>query len=155
MSNAQPTSAPALDDTGLIADWQLLARFAQAYRSLADANMEQIDMHRAQATSLCRLYNNDGMTQSEIAQQLSVQGATVTDMLQRMEEAGLVSRRRDDDDNRVVRVYLTEQGRRKERAIVQQFTKMETAIFEGFSERERAALRTLVGRLLQNIRANE
>src|SRR3978361_479719 len=96
-----------LDETQRIADWELLAQFSQAYRSLSDANMDLIDMHRAQATSLCKLFMQDGMTQSEIAQQLSVQGATVTDMLQRMEDAGLVTRRRDADDNRLVRVYLT------------------------------------------------
>jgi hypothetical protein len=59
-------------------------------------------MHWAQATLLCRLFVRNGMTQSEIAEQLSVQGATVTGMLQRMEEAGLVARRRDTEDNRLV-----------------------------------------------------
>ena len=42
-------------------------------------------MHRAQAKVLCRLYVQDGMAQSEIGGQLSVQCATVTNMLQRME----------------------------------------------------------------------
>jgi DNA-binding MarR family transcriptional regulator len=52
-------------------------------------------MHRAQALLLCRLYVQDGITQSGIGNQLSVQGATVTYMLQRIEECGLVTRRRD------------------------------------------------------------
>ncbi len=55
------------------------------------------------------------MSQSEIAQQLDVQGATVTDMLQCMEETGLVYRERDADDNRIVRVYLPPMGGQKER----------------------------------------
>ena len=38
-----------------------------------------------------------------------------------MEEAGLVPRRRDLDDNRLVRVYLTDAGRQMERAITEQF----------------------------------
>ena len=97
-----------LDEFQRVEDWELLAQFAQAYRSFSDVLMDQITLHRSQAIVLCKLFNQDGMTQSEIAQQLSVQGATVTDMLQRMEEAGLVSRRRDLDDNRLVRVYLTD-----------------------------------------------
>ena len=46
-------------------------------------------MPRGQAALLCVLVKRDGMTQSEIAEQLSVQGATVTNMLQRLEEAGI------------------------------------------------------------------
>ena len=132
-------------------DWELLTRFGQAYRSLSDELMDQITLGRSQAMVLCKLFAQDGMTQSEIAQQLAVQGATVTDMLQRMEDAGLVSRRRDLEDNRLVRVYLTEAGRDKERFIMEQFLKLEGAVFAGFSESERALLRQLINRTLDNM----
>ena len=142
------------EETQRVEDWELLAQFAQAYRSLSDAFMEHIALHRSQAAVLCKLFVQDGMTQSEIAQQLSVQGATVTDMLQRMEETELISRRRDLDDNRLVRVYLTAAGHEKERFIMEQFTKLETAVFAGFTERERATLRQLLSRTLENILRN-
>jgi DNA-binding MarR family transcriptional regulator len=103
-----------LDEFQRVEDWELMAQFAQAYRGLSDILMDQIALHRSQAMVLCKLFAQDGMTQSEIAQQLSVQGATMTDMLQRMEEASLVSRRRDPEDNRLVRVYLADTGREKE-----------------------------------------
>src|SRR5215213_2415646 len=133
-----------VDETQRVEDWELLAQFAQAYRTLSDTLMDQITLHRAQATVLCKLFIQDGMTQSEIAQQLAVQGATVTDMLQRMEENKLVTRRRDAEDNRLVRVYLTDEGREKERAITEQFLKLESQIFEAFEENERAQLRRLL-----------
>lgn len=142
------------EETQRVEDWELLAQFAQAYRSLSDAFMEEIAMHRSQAAVLCKLYVQDGMTQSEIAQQLSVQGATVTDMLQRMEESELISRRRDLDDNRLVRVYLTAAGHERERFIMEQFTKLETVVFGGFTESERAMLCQLVSRTLENILRN-
>ena len=132
-------------------DWELLAQLSQSYRGLSDNFMEQIAMHRAQATLLCRLFVQDGMTQSEIADQLSVQGATITNMLKRMEETGLVRRERDHEDNRLVRVYLTDEGRQKERAIVAQFVKVEETIFAGFSEEERTLLRQLLGQMLANM----
>jgi len=138
--------------TGL-EDWELLAQVAQAYRSLSDSFMDQIGLHRAQATLLCRLFDHDGMTQSEIAEQLSVQGATITNMLQRMEETGLVTRRRDRDDNRLVRVYLTDAGRKQERAITDQFMKVEQAIFEGLGQHERIVLRRILKQMLQNMNA--
>ena len=124
-----------------VQDWELVAQVCQAYRGLSDSFIDQIGMHRAQAIVLCRLYLHDGMTQSEIGDQLSVQGATVTNMLQRMEESGLVTRRRDPEDNRLVRVYLSQSGREKERAITEQFLKLESTLFEGISE-ERSSVVT-------------
>jgi hypothetical protein len=49
-------------------DWALLAQFSQAYRSLSDVFMEQITMHRVQATLLCKLFVRDGMTQPELVE---------------------------------------------------------------------------------------
>ena len=132
-------------------DWELLAQVSQTYRALSDDFINRIAMHRAQAGLLCRLFANDGITQSEIAEQLAVQGATVTNILQRMEEAGLVTRRRDLDDNRLVRVFLTDAGRQKERAITEQFVQLESAVFDGISEPERAQLRRLLRQMLDNM----
>jgi MarR family transcriptional regulator, organic hydroperoxide resistance regulator len=141
----------SMPDDPRIEDWKLLTQFCQAYRSLSDSFMDQIDMHRAQAALLCLLFVQDGMTQSEIADQLSVQGATVTNMLQRMEEACLVTRRRDVEDNRLVRVYLTDTGREKERSIIEQFIKLQNAIFEGITDSKQADLRRMLNQMLQNM----
>jgi MarR family transcriptional regulator, organic hydroperoxide resistance regulator len=132
-------------------DWELLAQVSQAYRTLSDNFMDRIGMHRAQASLLCRLFVNNGLTQSEIAEQLSVQGATITNILQRMEEAGLVTRQRDSEDNRLVRVYLTEAGRQKERAITEQFLKLEGTIFGGINENDRVRMRAVLQQMLQNM----
>jgi len=132
-------------------DWELLAQVSQAYRALSDDFINRIALHRAQAGLLCRLFANDGITQSEIAEQLAVQGATVTNLLQRMEESGLVTRRRDLDDNRLVRVYLTDSGRQTERAITEQFIQLESTVFEGIGEAERVQLRRLLRQMLINM----
>lgn len=134
-----------------LSDWELLGQVSQVFRTLSDTYMDQVDAHRAQAFVLCALFEHEGMTQSEIAEQLSVQGATITNMLQRMEEAGLVVRRRDADDNRLVRVYLTDEGRKKERIIHRTFSEMEAKIFEGISPKDRERLRQMLYKLLQNM----
>lgn len=132
-------------------DWELVALVCQAYRSLSDSFFDRIGMHRAQAKVLCRLYVQDGMTQSEIGKQLSVQGATVTNMLQRMEETGLITRRRDPDDNRLVRVYLSEAGRENELTITEQFLKLESTVFLGIDEGDRALFRQVLRQMLHNM----
>jgi MarR family transcriptional regulator, organic hydroperoxide resistance regulator len=134
-----------------VADWELLAQISQGYRHLSDRLMEQIGIHRAPATLLCRLFLQDGLTQSVLAEQLSIQGASVTQVLQRMEEAGWVRRERDAEDNRLVRVYLTQKGREQERSITEQFMKLQETVFAGIGSRERAFLRELLSQMQQNM----
>lgn len=132
-------------------DWQLLAQVSQVFRSVSDAFTDQVDIPRGQATVLCVIAREDGLTQSEIAERLAVQGATVTNMLQRLEEAGLVIRRRDPEDNRLVRVYLTEAGLEKELSLNAQLGSMQELIFKGIGETERAVLRRQLRQIIENI----
>lgn len=132
-------------------DWQLLAQVSQVFRSVSDAFTDQVDIPRGQAAVLCVIAREDGLTQSEIAERLSVQGATVTNMLQRLEEAGLVIRRRDPEDNRLVRVYLTEAGLEKELSLNAQLGSMQELFFKGIGETERAVLRRQLQQIIENI----
>ena len=141
------TNADKID----LSDWQLLAQVSQMFRSVSDTYADQVDIPRGQANVLCKVANQDGLTQSEIAEKLSVRGATVTNMLQRLEEAGLVTRRRDPDDNRLVRVYITPAGDEKERSINHLFGDMQDLIFKDISEEERAALRRALQQIILNI----
>ncbi len=136
-------------------DWQLLAHVSQIFRSVSDTFTDHVDIPRGQATVLCTVARQDGLTQSEIAERLSVQGATVTNMLQRLEEAGLVVRRRDQEDNRLVRVYLTKAGLEKERSINAQFAAMQELIFKGISEEDRVILRQQLQQIIENISEKE
>ena len=79
-SRPETTQMSETVDTS-VEDWELLAQVAQAYRSLSDSFMDRIGMHRAQATLLCRLFAHDGMTQTEIAEQLSYSEKTVKNYL--------------------------------------------------------------------------
>lgn len=132
-------------------DWTLLSQVSQVFRTISDAYTEEVDIPRGQAALLCVVAKQDGLTQSEIAEALSVQGATVSSMLGRLEKAGMVIRRRDPEDNRLVRVYLTDAGLQKERAINAQFGALQEQIFKGISDAERGLLREWLRRIVTNI----
>ncbi len=57
------------------------------------------------------LWEQDGLTMGELGKRLYLDNGTLTPLLKKMEEKGYVNRRRCEQDERVVRVYLTEQGR--------------------------------------------
>lgn len=54
----------------------------------------------------------EGLCRNEIRDRMLTRMPDMTRLLDRMEEAGLVSRSRDDDDRRMVRTYVTDEGRR-------------------------------------------
>lgn len=135
----------------LISDANLLAQFSQMYRTAIDTFMEKVGMFRGQGLVLCQVVKQNGMTQSEIAEALSVQGATITNMLKKMEDANLITRQRDPQDNRLVRVYATQAGIDLEISIAQQLDSLEDSILAGVSESDRAVLRRVVWQMIGNI----
>jgi len=60
---------------------------------------------------LCCLWEKDGLSTSGIADKLKQLGATLTGVVDRMEDRQLVYRERDPDDRRIVRIWLTEEGK--------------------------------------------
>lgn len=57
------------------------------------------------------LWQEDGLTVRALGEQLHLNSGTLTPMLKRMEQAGLVRRSRDRKDERLVRTELTQAGR--------------------------------------------
>ncbi|MBQ3661326.1 MAG: MarR family transcriptional regulator [Firmicutes bacterium] len=57
------------------------------------------------------LWEQDGLSVSEICSRLCLDSGTVTPLLKKMETAGWVRRRRSAEDERSVQIFLTEEGR--------------------------------------------
>lgn len=57
------------------------------------------------------LERREGLNQGQLAELLEVEPITCCRMIDRLEEAGLVERRRDPSDRRAWRIYLTEKAR--------------------------------------------
>lgn len=66
---------------------------------------------------LVALWEQDGLSLSELAQRSFFDGPTMTGIVDRLEKAALVERRRDSNDRRVINVYLTDEGRRLQAAL--------------------------------------
>ncbi len=88
----------------------LLMQVAKLLRDRVHTRMEGIGLSRGQGFVLFRLGHENGLAQTELARQTLVRPATLTEVLQRMEGAGLIERRTDPTDQRVSRVYLTATG---------------------------------------------
>src|SRR6478752_4878752 len=76
-------------------------------RTYADQKARQFGMTRAQWGVLFRLERNEGLKQSELAELLDIQPITLTRLIDRLCDSGLIERRADAEDRRAKRLYLT------------------------------------------------
>lgn len=84
-----------------------VAKTAHALRRAFDRRAAALGVTRAQWRVLAWLGREDGMRQVELAEGLDVEPITLCRMIDRLAEAGLVERRRDEEDRRAWRIHLT------------------------------------------------
>jgi len=73
--------------------------------------LEPLGLTYAQYLVLIVLWEEDALAVRQLGERLSLDSATLTPLLKRLEAQGAIERRRDPEDERVVRVRLTARGR--------------------------------------------
>ena len=109
----------------------------------------------AQWRAMFRLSREPGMKQVELAERLDVEPITAGRIIDRLEEAGLVERRRDPVDRRIWRLYLTDKADPLIERLKVLAEKVLAGALEGISEEEIAALRATLERIRENMSAIE
>lgn len=84
---------------------------AHAFNRFYKPLLSQLGLTYPQYLVLLVLWEDDGLTVSAIGERLLLDSGTLTPVLKRLEVMGLVSRRRDERDERQVMIRLTEKGR--------------------------------------------
>lgn len=95
----------------------LWTRASKLMREAADDAMRRHGVRVGQNLLLEVLWETDGLTPGDLADHLHVATPTVVKSANRMEASGLLTRRRDAADARLVRLYLTERARSVRAAI--------------------------------------
>ncbi|THA76091.1 MarR family transcriptional regulator [Streptomyces sp. A0642] len=118
----------------------LHGRTSKVLRALADAAMRRHGLHVGQNYLLAALWERDGSTPGEVAAALNVTTPTVVKMADRMTAAGMLTRRRDDRDNRLVRLWLTDAGRALQKPVEAERRLIEEKVTADLTETERESL---------------
>jgi DNA-binding MarR family transcriptional regulator len=80
-------------------------------RTYANYKAAQFGITRAQWAVLVRLDRSEGLKQSELAEMLDLQPISLTRLLDKLAECGLIERRADPIDRRAKRLFLTPAAR--------------------------------------------
>ncbi len=129
---------------------QLLAQACRMTGHRVRSHMKEIGLHRGQGFALVHLLHSEGLSQRDLARAMHISPASVTNMLQRMERDGWIDRRRDANDQRLVRVYASEKGRRLRVEARRAFQEMEDELSSIYTEDEQVALKNLLIKLYEH-----
>lgn len=100
---------------------------------------------------LCCLWQEDGQATSGIGENLQQVGGTLTGVLDRMCERGLIRRERDVHDRRIWRIWLTEAGLELRNTLPPIALGLLHIMMQGISEEEQALLSEWVNRAIANL----
>jgi MarR family transcriptional regulator for hemolysin len=137
-----------------VAVTDLLALFTQAAKLLREAADEAMSHHGVrvgQHIVLSVLWEQDELTPGEIARRLQVATPTIVNTATRMEQAGLITRRPDPEDARLVRLHLTPRGRAVRRSVRAARAELEQHATAALTPAERDHLRTALIKIIAQL----
>ena len=102
---------------------------------------------RGQARVLTMVSMQEGINQKDLAFLLGIRPQTLGSMLQKLEERGLVARKKSEADARAIEVSLTDEGRAKAAEIAEQRALAAADIFAVLSEDEKEQLAFILDKL--------
>lgn len=131
----------------------LLHDVARLMRKRFEQNARGLGLTRSQCQVLAHLARNEGIQQGGLAEILEVEPITLTRMLDRLEEAGLVVRRAHPTDRRVRRLHLTHKARPLLGEILAIGAATRGEALEGVAEAERVQMFAILSSMKANLLA--
>ena len=131
----------------------LISDVSRLMRKRFDERARCIGATGAQWKTLLVLSRNQGMNQGRLAERLEVEPITLCRMIDRLEESGLVERRRDPADRRAWRIFLTDAAK----PVLDELRAYGDQMFEemthGLQDAQRAALTSALEIVRDNLSA--
>jgi MarR family transcriptional regulator, organic hydroperoxide resistance regulator len=106
----------------------------------------------AQGRILYVLWEHERLTISEIGRLTSLANTSLTSMLDRMEEGGLIVRIPDNHNRRQTFITITEQAKAYREAYDLVSEQMNTLFYQGFTESEVTAFEKMLSRIVDNLK---
>lgn len=100
---------------------------------------------------LCCLWEEDGLATCSIGEKLQQVGGTLTGVLDRMEERGLIRRERDSRDRRIWRIWLADAGKELQTVLPPIALELREQALQGISHQDRECFSRILDRAIANL----
>ena len=112
---------------------------------------EAIRSHPRPTENLDYLKDHNGANQKEIAAACHIEPGSLTSVLNRMEEKGLIERRILDGNRRTFYIFMTEEGARLKDVVEANFLTIEEKVFKDIPKEEQDAFMQTFSKIYENL----
>lgn len=131
----------------------LVAHLHHSMRRALDVELARVgDVSSAQWIVLMALSHEREVTAADLAKRLNYDPGSMTRLLDRLQEKGLIERARTEDDRRRLRIELTAAGRELAPSLPMAAINVINQSLKGFSPAEHELLNGLLKRMIDNVR---
>ncbi|MCL6605129.1 MAG: MarR family transcriptional regulator [Paenibacillus sp.] len=130
---------------------QSLDRISSQMRRNYSESLRELNLYVGQDNLLYRLWLGDGVTQMQLCEHLKCEPPTVTNMVKSLEQNGFIYRKRDEQDARVMRIFLTDKGKELEKPVDIKWREQQGKLLHSISTEDRQILRQLMQQMESNI----
>lgn len=106
---------------------------------------------RCKACAMIICEEHDGSNQKEIARACFLEAGSLTTILNKMEEKGLIERRMLNGNRRSFHIFMTEEGKRKQQMVDKAFKEIEQKALSGILEEEYERFLNIYKRIYSNL----
>lgn len=136
---------------------QIISKINQAMKSyiVGAFSQEGINATPTQTAILYLLEQKDGQKISDFASSLEVKNPVMTGVIDRMEKAGLIVRKLDPSDRRIISVFITPKGREESSKATSIINKMNKKIESGVAYQEIEICKKVLNHIYKEIKQLE
>ena len=129
----------------------LLDKISSQTRRNHNHLLHDLNLHVGQDKLFFFFWRADGLTQVELCNKLNCEAPTVTNMLSALEKKELIMRKKDPDDKRTNRIYLTEAGKTMETSVTEMWKNQQDRLLKDITLEEKMFLRRLLKQMENNL----
>lgn len=129
----------------------LIKKAARLLEKKANQLLKPYQITHGYTYFLMALFEQEGLTQTQLQQSIGVEQPTVVRTLDRMERDGLIMRQSSATDRRVFHIYLTDKGRACEPMVNNAALELNQALFQAISAEEEVMIKAYLQRLIDNL----
>tara|TARA_R110000751_G_scaffold237274_1_gene338327 strand:+ start:7301 stop:7747 length:447 start_codon:yes stop_codon:yes gene_type:complete len=133
----------------------LANHMARVFAKGLAARIKPLGLTTGTFPALLELWDTDGLTQKQLVDRLDIEQATMANTLARMERDGLVVRKKDTNDGRVQRIWLTDRARELQGPAISAAQEENAVRLAGFTKDEKRQFVALIQKVLRTRRPKE
>jgi DNA-binding MarR family transcriptional regulator len=122
-----------------------------AYRINLEKSLKSIGLHSGQVFVLISLWSENGQRQNDIAKSLNLSSPTVNKMIKSLVDGDFLDIRKDENDGRATRIFLTEKGTEVRSKVETLWQNLEDDVYSNLTETEKIVLFQLLEKTLKNL----